>query len=115
MSCVTINSLTSHWDLIIDEVVAFKEVDIDELQDLLKSACDFLEKYSKDELVPREISRVLLNMNDFTWWVTESEETPLHCLYRELLDIVIAINLSFIVTGFEDGNAKRLINELNKK
>ncbi len=115
MSCITVNSLTNHWNLLADEVIMFKEVDLDELQDLFKSTCKFLEKYSKDDLVPREIGQVLLSMQDFAWWVGELEETPLNCLYQDLISIVNEINRSFLYFGFENGYAENRINELNKK
>ena len=115
MSCITVNSLTSHWDLLADEVIMFKEVDLEELQDLFKSTCNFLEKYSKDDLVPREIGQVLLSMQDFAWWVGELEETPVHRLYQQVIGIVHEINHSFLYFGFENGYAENHINELNKK
>ena len=114
MSCVTINLLIEQWDLITDDVIRFKEIDIEELKELLTDTYKILKSYSKDELVPKEISGLLLAAKDFFWWVIDLEETPIHHLYQQIGNILREINMGFLMNGFEDGKTETLIKELNR-
>lgn len=114
MNCVTIKSLIEQWDLITDDVIRFKEIDIEELKELLTDTYKILKSYSKDELVPKEISGLLLAVKDFYWWISDLEETPLHHLYQQIGNIVSEMNISFLIKGFEDGKIENLIKELNQ-
>lgn len=114
MSCLTINILTEDWDLITDNVIRFVEIDIENLKSLLTDTYEILKSYSKEKLVPKEISGLLLAVKDFYWWVSDLEETPLHHLYQQIGNIVSEMNISFLIKGFEDGKIESLIKELNQ-
>ena len=114
MNCVTIKSLIEQWDLITDDVIRFKEIDIEELKGLLTDTYKILKSYSKDELVPKEISGLLLAVKDFFWWVSDLEETPLHHLYQQIGNILREMNVGFLIKGFEDEKVEILIKELDK-
>ena len=114
MNCVTIESLIEQWDLITVDVIRFKEIDIEELKELLTDTYKILKSYSKDELVPKEISGLLLAVKDFFWWVSDLEETPLHHLYQQIGNILREMNVGFLIKGFEDEKVEILIKELDK-
>lgn len=114
MSCLTINILTEDWDLITDNVIRFEEIDIENLKSLLTDTYEILKSYSKEKLVPKEISGLLLAVKNFSWWVMDLEETPLHHLYQQIGNIVSEMNISFLIKGFEDGKIDSLIKELNQ-
>ena len=41
------------------------------MQKLFRKTYEVLDVYSKDELVPKSISKLLLEMNDFAWWISD--------------------------------------------
>ena len=106
--------LKNQWDLVTEDVIQFKDIDIEKLRELLYTTCEILEKYSKDVLVPKEISALLLEMNGFVCWVGDLPETPLNPLYQQLSSAISAMNIGFLYKGFEDGKARNLIACLGK-
>ncbi len=114
MSCVTINLLIEQWDLITDDVIRFKEIDIENLKELLTDTYEILKGHSKEDLVPKEICALLLAVKDFFWWVSDLEETPIHHLYQQIGNILREMNMGFLMNGFEDGKTEKLIKELNR-
>ena len=90
-----IKELIQEWHTITDEVIEFKNIDFSNLQKLFKETYNVLEEYSNEKLVPKEISKLLLEINDFGWWVSSLDETPLHEFYQELVSLISALNKYF--------------------
>ena len=114
MDIEMIRILKNQWDLVTEDVIQFKDIDIEKLRELLHTTCEVLERYSRDVLVPKEISALLLEMNGFVCWVGDLPETPLNPLYQQLSSAISAMNIGFLYKGFEDGKARNLIACLGK-
>ena len=91
--------LADGWKAATDHVLGCKEIDRKVLSDLFQDTYLLIKKYSAETMIPRELYRVLWEMNDFHWWVIESEETPIHFLYQEITSLVIEFN-NFVVRGW---------------
>ena len=63
---------------------------------MFKESYDVIEEFSKEKLVPKEISDLLIEMNDFGWWVSDLDETPLHEFYQEIINLVTALKKYFL-------------------
>ena len=107
--------ITNKWYDLTEDVIQFREVDINKLRELLMDTCEVLERYSKDVLVPKEISALLLEMNGFVCWVGDLPETPLNPLYQQLSSAISAMNIGFLYKGFEDGKTQDIIKDLGIK
>jgi hypothetical protein len=96
MELTKIDRLIHKWDALTDEVIALDEIEPTEVKRLFRETYEVLDVYSKDELVPKSISKLLLEMNDFARWVYDLHESPLHKHYQEILSLVMILNKHFM-------------------
>ena len=96
MELTKIDRLIHKWNALTDEVIALNEIELTEVQNLFRETYEILDVYSKDELVPKFISKLLLEMNDFAWWVYDQPQSPLHKHYQDILSLVMILNKHFL-------------------
>ena len=108
----TIETLTHDWHSLTWKVIEFQKLDIPELQKLFDETYKIIECYSTESLVPKEISGLLLEMHDFSWWVCDLDETPMHTQYREIVSLVNLLNKYFLTRDANTKEIQRLIDEL---
>ena len=92
--------------------IEFQKLDIPELQKLFDETYKIIECYSTESLVPKEISGLLLEMHDFSWWVSDLDETPMHTHYQEIVSLVNLLNKYFLTRDANTNEIERLIDEL---
>ena len=112
METKRIEELTNEWKSITDDVIEFKEVDLSKLQKLFSETYSVLGEFRNNSLVPKEISRLLLEMKEFSWWVSDLEETPLHRIYQTLVSLVADLTQFFLTNDYKTNAIESLINEL---
>ena len=78
---------------------------------MFKESYDVIEEFSKEKLVPKEISDLLIEMNDFGWWVSDLDETPLHYLYQEIVSLVFELKKYFLTRDANTEMIEKIINE----
>ena len=108
----TIETLTHDWHSLTWKVIEFQKLDIPELQKLFDETYKIIECYSTESLVPKEITALLLEMHDFSWWVCDLDETPMHTQYREIVSLVNLLNKYFLTRDANTKEIQRLIDEL---
>ena len=108
----TIETLTRDWHSLTWKVIEFQNLDIPELQKLFDETYKNIECYSIESLVPKEISGLLLEMHDFSWWVSDLDETPMHTHYQEIVSLVSLLNKYFLTRDANTKEIERLIKEL---
>ena len=108
----TIETLTRDWHSLTWKVIEFENLNIPELQKLFKETYKIIERYSTESLVPKEFSGLLLEMHDFSWWVCDLDETPMHTQYREIVSLVNLLNKYFLTRDANTKEIQRLIDEL---
>lgn len=109
-----IEKLTDEWNTITFSVIDFEEIDLARLQSLFKETYIVLDKFSKDELVPKQISNLLLEMHDFSWWVSDLEDTPLHEFYQGIVSLVNALNRYFLIGNYDVKALEKAIEEITE-
>ena len=112
MELTKMDSLIHKWDALTDEVIALNEIELTEVQKLFRETYEVLNVYSKDELVPKSISKLLLEMNDFAWWVYDLPQSPLHKHYQDILSLVMILNKHFLT---RDANVEKISAYLDRK
>ena len=95
-----------------DAVIALDEIEFTEEQGLFRETYEILDVYSKDELVPKSISKLLLEMSDFAWWVYDLPQSPLHKHYQDILSLVMILNKHFLT---RDANVEKISAYLDRK
>ena len=101
MDIKKIEKLSCEWHEITDKVIEFQEIDLLRLQELFQNSYDVMEAFRKDQLIPKEISKLFLEMNDFAWWVYDLDKTPLHEFYQGILTLISALNEHFFVCDYD--------------
>ena len=111
MEIKKIEELSCDWYTITGEVIGFEKIDFSRLHKLFKESYDVIEELSKEKLVPKEISDLLVEMNDFGWWVSDLDETPLHEFYQEIMNLVTALKQYFLT---RDCDVEAIKNNIEK-
>lgn len=91
--------LAEGWKAATDHVLSYEAIDRKVLSDLFENTYLLIKKYSTEDMIPRALYQVLWEMNDFHWWVINSEETPVHTLHEVITGLVIDFNY-FVVRGW---------------
>ena len=96
MNTAIIEKLAHDWRSITWKVIELEKVNLKVLQRLFRDTYDILDKLSTEKLVPKEICGLLLEMHEFSWWVTDLKDTPIHYLYQEIVSLVNNLNKCFL-------------------
>lgn len=91
--------LADGWKAATEQVLSDEVIDRKVLSNLFQDTYLLIKKYSTEKMIPRELYQVLWKMNNFHWWVIQSEETPIHFLCQEITSLVIEFNY-FVVRGW---------------
>lgn len=111
MDIQKIEELTRDWKSATWKVIEFENPGFDEVRKLFKETYEIIEKYSKEKLIPKELSGLLLEMHDFGWWVSDLDETPLHFLHQEIVYLISRLNKYFLT---RDANTKEIENTIER-
>lgn len=113
MELKKINDLAEAWDSITQEVIEFKKPDLAELNRLFNETYELVEEYSRAGSVPKGVCKVLLEMHDFGWWVGDLDDTPIHYLYREIIDIMYDLEKYFLTRDADIETVKETIEKIS--
>ncbi len=106
----TINSVISEWQEMTDIVLDLNKFSLSHIQMLLKETYKILTEYHQDNLIPKEISKLFLEIDSFLYFVSLTEEKEVG------VDFYHFQYISSIVTamkkGFFDGKYPYAFPEL---
>lgn len=94
--------LADCWYAATQKVLALESPEVDVISKLYEATYFLIKEYGSEKLIPREICKVLWEMNDFSWWVCSvGEDTSLYSHYQEIISLTTALN-GYISTGRAD-------------
>ena len=88
---MNIEELIQAWKSLTDDVIEFKNIEPARLRWIFAETNQSLAELSNDNLVPKQVIELLLEINDFGWWVSSLNDTPLHEHYQEVLDRIAGL------------------------
>ena len=103
METERIKKLADAWFDVTDSVIRFEKPSEETVGSLFKESYEILSQHRDDELVPKEISGLLIEMNNFGWWVSDLKETPWHNRYQEIVSLVFKL-ISYFLHGTEQAD-----------
>ena len=112
MELKKINDLAEAWDSITQEVIEFRTPDFKELHRVFSETNELVEEYCRAGSVPKGVCEVLIEMHKFSWWVADLDDTPIHYLYREFIEIVYGLERYFFTWDANVETIKGKINSL---
>ena len=93
--------LADGWKAATEQALKFEEIDRKVLSNLFLETYSIIKEYCHEDMVPKELFRILWEMNDFSWWVSSLVDTPINILYQEITSLVISFN-SYLLSGSVD-------------
>lgn len=93
--------LADSWKAATEQALKFEEIDRKVLSKLFLETYRIIKEYCHEDMVPKELFRILWEMNDFSWWVSSLVDTPINILYQEITSLVISFN-SYLLSGTVD-------------
>lgn len=110
MNTVIIEKLAHDWRSITWKVIELEKVNLKVLQKLFRDTYDILDKLSTEKLIPKEMCGLLLEMHEFSWWVSDLKDTPIHYLYQEIVSLVTELNKYFLTRDADTEGIEQMIN-----
>lgn len=100
----TIEALTREWRHVTWKVIELHNVPVSRMRRLLLETYTSLHALREKKSVSKSICALLCELQDFSWWVTELKQSPMHGLYPIYGTIIDAIKKEFL-TGNSDTKA----------
>ena len=110
MEISAIKELSRNWGSAKWKVIRLNNPGVDVVQQLFKDTYEVVELYSKEDLIPKEVSGLLLEMQEFCFWVADLEGTPIHYLYQEIITLVCVLNKYFLTRDASVDEIEYIIN-----
>lgn len=83
--------LTTQWSRMTGLVLELRKIPSAELQRLLKETYRVLRFYCEDNLVPKEISKILLEMDEFLYFASlfEKKEVEIDFYFYQVMHMIV--------------------------
>jgi hypothetical protein len=118
MSRKLINNIANEWHAKTEEILELKELSLTYLQTLLNKTYKMLFDFKNDKVIPKELARVLVNMEEFFWFLSfvgEKEGMNISNYYQELHSISKTLKESYFNDDFKEKYPKLLVNVLGEE
>lgn len=117
MSLERITRVTEGWQEMTHTVLNIKDISPTDIENLLKETYMILTTYHKDTLIPKELTKLLLEIRDFNEISSAIEFAEKPSGYYHSLDVCVVVDA--LKTGFLEGKyecefPKLKIYDLNK-
>ena len=97
MECKDLEAIAEHWGCMTMLTLNLREISLAEMRALLRDTYMALTQFHKDLLIPKEVTRILLSIEEYLYFASlmEEKEVPegYYC-YRQL---------NLIVNAFKEG------------
>ena len=113
-----IEYLADQWDQMTSTVMSLKCISLSKVQKLLNNSYIVLTVFCKDEFIPKEISKLLLNMDEFLYFASlmEDHEVKLDFYHYQLISTIVgALKDGFFAGSYESRAPKLMLRDTNMK
>ena len=118
MACIEALQIEEKWRAKTSTVLDLEEISPTDMKRLLKETYELLLKFHKEELVPKEVTKVLLEMDAFLYFVSlmERKEVGIDFYkYQRIFSIVEALKAGFFSGDYECEFPKLKLDKGEKK
>lgn len=105
--------IAREWDETTHTVLDLEKFSLTEMQVLLKETYIVLTAFHKEQFIPKGISKILLNMDSFLYFVSlmEDNEAVNFCCYQKISAIVDALKVGFFQGAYARSFPKLLVGD----
>lgn len=107
-----IKDIIARWDGIVWRVIELNYIDVAQLKALLLETYDLLDLHSHKSFARKEFISLLVELNDFSWWLCTLPDTPLHSKYQQVVTVIRKITEHFLGRYTDRKQIESLINQL---
>lgn len=113
-----IKGITREWKYLTGKVIKIEDIPVSDIEELLRDTYEVLYKYHKDTFIPKEVTEMLLEIEDFigmssTMEFTEKSEGYYHSF--EVLLIIENMNNGFFKGEYSRKFPELMIDDINNK
>lgn len=107
-----INDITTRWKGMTWKVIELNNINIVQLQCLFMETYDLLDLYSRKVFARKELTALLLEMQEFGWWVSTLPDTPFHHNYQQVMTLIQKLTEHFLGHHTDRDQIELLIDQL---
>jgi hypothetical protein len=107
-----INDITVRWKGMTWKVIELNNINIVQLQCLFMETYDLLDLYSRKVFARKELTSLLLEMQEFSWWVCTLPDTPFHHNYQQVMTLIQKLTEHFLGHHTNRDQIELLIDQL---
>ena len=107
-----INDITARWKGMTWKVIELNNINIVQLQCLFMETYDLLDLYSHKVFARKELTTLLLEMQEFGWWVCTLPDTPFHHNYQQVMTLIQKLTEHFLGNHTDRDQIELLIDQL---
>lgn len=114
----TITQITADWIQMTHRVLDLKRIPSIEIRDLLRKTYEVLNHYHKEDMIPKELGEMLLEMDGFLYFaalITDKEFDDNPYLYQAVHSIAEALKAGFFEGHYEKEYPLLQIFDLEEK
>ena len=113
-----IKGITREWNDLTGKVIELKDIPVIDIEELIRDTYEVLYKYHKDTLIPKELTEMLLEIEDFvgmssTMELTEKSEGYYHSF--EVLLIMKNMKSAFFKGEYSHKYPELMIYDINNE
>ena len=107
-----INDITARWKGMVWKVVELNNINIIQAQCLFLETYDLFDLYSCKFFARKELTSLLLEMHEFSWWVCALPDTPFHSNYQQVITLTQTLTEHFFGHHTDRQQIEALIDQL---
>lgn len=112
MELKLITDIITQWKNITWDAIELQNISITKLQYLFIETYDLLDSYRNKNYTRKELSSLLLEMQEFSWWVSTLPDCPIHDNYQQVITLIQTLIKHFLGNHTYRQQVESLINQL---
>ena len=112
MELKLIMDLVTQWKNITWDVINLQNISIYKLQLLCIETYDLLDLYKNKNYTRKQFAALLLEMQEFSWWVSTLPDCPIHDNYQQVITLIQTLTKHFLDEPTDRQQVEALIDQL---
>lgn len=110
MELKLIMDLVTQWENITWDVIHLKNISIYKLQVLSIETYQLLDLYKDKNYTRKQFAALLLEMHEFSWWVSTLPDSPIYDNYQQVYTLIQALTKHYLCEPIDRQQIETLID-----
>ena len=112
MELKLITDIITQWKNITWDVIELQNINTHKLQLLCIETYELLDLYKDKNYTRKELAALLLEMQEFSWWVSTLPDSPIHGNYQLVITLIQTLIKHFLGDHTDRQQVESLIDQL---